>query len=281
MDVMFGQFCHWAFGYIFEYLIWSWGWDICVILSQWPEMTFYFFSTQPHVYNWGHIFWVLSRVYLDAIVCSSWRVLENFFWRNILVSNISWLSTSASLTSTTDKKKEKKREMMRNQQGAMHDGEETKRCAHICTAFEGTWRHLESLFFSTSFFFFEIGFTRRRAVSLHLWMKSMWLASRTAGSFSMAPADICSWFVQQNPGAGRGAVVEMGWERVVGKRKRRRRRSEGGFRVCVFFHGGDIWGVFKGSGGRGVMESLIRLVHCIVELTIDLTIPSILTCNSC
>lgn len=155
MDVMFGQFCHWAFGYIFEYLIWSWGWDICVILSQWPEMTFYFFSTQPHVYNWGHIFWVLSRVYLDAIVCSSWRVLENFFWRNILVSNISWLFTSASLTSTTDKKKEKKREMMRNQQGAMHDGEETKRCAHICTAFEGTWRHLESLFFSTSFFFWN------------------------------------------------------------------------------------------------------------------------------
>lgn len=95
------------------------------------------------------------------------------------------------------------------------------------------WRHLkafvEFVFFHLPFFFFlEIGFTRRQAVSLHLWMKSMWLASRTAGSFSTAPADICSWFVQQNPGAGRGAVVEMGWERLVGKRERRRRGGGGG-----------------------------------------------------
>ncbi len=36
-------------------------------------------------------------------------------------------------------------------------------------------------------------FWRWRAVSLHLWMRSMWRPSRTAGSFSAAPADI--WFL--------------------------------------------------------------------------------------
>lgn len=124
---------------------------------------------------------------------------------------------------------------------------------------EGIWRVFFHPFFLPFFLFFfcfsEIGFTRRRAVSLHLSMKSMWLASRTAGSFSTAPADICSWFVLQNPGAGRGAVEGRGWEKVVEKRKR-------GWGV------GGSWGRclrgFKGNRGRGVMESLIRFVHCIV-----------------
>lgn len=63
-------------------------------------------------------------------------------------------------------------------------------------------------------------------------------------------------------------MVEMGWERVAGKRKR-----GGG---VVFFFTGEIFEVFffKGSqGGGDVMESLIRLVRCIVELTIDITFP--------
>lgn len=67
-------------------------------------------------------------------------------------------------------------------------------------------------------------------------MKSMWLASRTAGSFSTAPADICSWFVQQNPGVGRGAVVGRGRE---GEEERRRRRRSEDLEV-FFFLGGDI-----------------------------------------
>lgn len=141
-------------------------------------------------------------------------------------------------------------------------------CACICIGFlkglEGIWR---VFFFFFSFpSFFEIGFTRRRAVSLHLWMKSMWLASRTAGSFSTAPADICSWFVQQNPGAGRGAVVGKGG----GGREEERRRRVGG----VFFLGRYLRG-FEGSGGRGwrIMENLICFFNSVVwrskESTVD------------
>lgn len=250
MDVMFGQFCHWAFGYIFEYLIWSWGWDICVILSQWPEMTFYFFSTQPHVYNWGHIFWVLSCVYLDAIVCSSWRVLENFFWRNILVSNISWLFTSASLTSTTDKKKEKRREMMRNQQGAMHDGEETKRCAHICTAFEGTWRHLESLFFSTSFFFLKLA-----SQEGELWA---FISEWKACGWHPEQRGLSAWPRQTSVPGLYSKILEQGeglWWKWGGRGWWGRGKGGGGGvrggLGCVFFFMGEIFEEFLKVVGEG------------------------------
>lgn len=49
---------------------------------------------------------------------------------------------------------------------------------------------LRILFFThppfSSLFFSGCGFRRRRAASLHVWMKSMWLESRTAGPFSAA-----------------------------------------------------------------------------------------------
>lgn len=109
---------------------------------------------------------------------------------------------------------------------------------------KGVWR----VFFFPSFFFSEIGFTRRRAVSLHLWMKSMWLASRTAGSFSTAPADICSWFVQQ--------ILEQGEGLWCGRGK------GGGVRVRVcfffFFFKGRYLRVLKveGEGHHGIYPLL-------------------------
>lgn len=74
-----------------------------------------------------------------------------------------------------------------------------------------------------------------------------------------------------------------GGKGVRGWRGRGQRRS-GGLRV--FFFLSLSWGRylrgFKGSGGRGVIGSLIRLDHCIVlgGRNWPLILP-ILTCNSC
>ena len=210
-----------------------------------------FFSTQPRVSNWGHFFLQFGLVRGYELPRRTWRPLS----RNILVNNISSLFPSASLTSDThththSKRKKKSLSLMRRLQRGDKKGAFIY--VLLLKGLEGIWRVCFfpplSLSLARSLFF-EIGFTRRRAVSLHLWMKSMWLASRTAGSFSTAPADICSWFVQQNPGAGRGGLVEMGWERVAGKRKR------GGFFFFFFFFfsGGTAPDFFflKNEGGGG------------------------------
>lgn len=96
--------------------------------------------------------------------------------------------------------------------------------------FEVTRRHLKSL----GFFYFS--FTRRRAVSLHLWMRSMWRPSRTAGSFSAAAADICSWFVQQKSSSSE-------------------RGNRGPIRAC-FSKGFEVVGHYEGCcfGGTGSVQ---------------------------
>lgn len=109
-----------------------------------------FFSTQPQVWNWGHFFLVLSCVcWIQLLKSSSTRGLQKYSCQQHLMT--------FHLRPSYDhkwKKKKKSLSLMRQYQGAIRSGKETKRCAHICTAFEGTWRHLESLFFSTTSLFF-------------------------------------------------------------------------------------------------------------------------------
>ena len=199
-----------------------------------------FFSTQPRVSNWGHFFLQFGLVRGYELPRRTWRPLS----RNILVNNISSLFPSASLTSDTHTHTHTQKEKKKPVTDAALAERRQKRCVHICTAFEGTWRHLESLFFSTSLslsrslsFFWN--WLHKKASCEPSSLNEKHVAGiQNSGVFQHGPGRhlflVCtakSW--SRERGCGGNGVGEGGGE----EEKRR-------FFFFVFFQGGDIWVFF-------------------------------------
>lgn len=117
-------------------------------------------------------------------------------------------------------------------QGAIH-GVETKRCAHICNAFEGAWRHLEFVFFHLSFFFFSLrNWLHKKASCEPSSLNEKHVAGiQNSGVFQHGPGRhlflVCtakSWSRERGCG-GNG----VGRREDGGEKETRRRRGGGGF----------------------------------------------------
>lgn len=140
-----------AFGCIFRsfgvHSVWfgSRGCDICVILRPWPWTAFHFFNFKAEMR-----FDVIRVRWIQSCTSSSHWELENFPQDTISPAASRDFSLPPLSHDTDDTGGACP--PTRRHQGALHGGKETKRCTQICTAFEGTWRHLESLFFPTPFF---------------------------------------------------------------------------------------------------------------------------------
>lgn len=137
----------------------------------------------------------------------------------------------------------------------------------VCSYMYCFWRDLkafrEFVFFHLFFLFF-LNWLHKKASCEPSSLNEKHVAGiQNSGVFQHGPGRhlflVCtakSW--SRERGCGGNGVGEGGGEEE--KRRNRSGRFKGGF----FFSWGRCLRGFKGSGGRGVMVILIRLVHCIV-----------------
>lgn len=220
----------------------------------------FYFSVHSHKFKTEvSPFLVLSCVvhttqnYIYTLWCSSWslRVLEDFSQEIFLSAtshDFSWQTTKKACPWCATTREQYMAE--RRQKGVLI-------YVLLLKGLEGIWR---VCFFSTPSFFWKLASQEGELWAfISEWKACGWHPEQRGLSARPRQTSVPGLY-SKNPGAGRGAVVGRGWERVAGKRKRGGVRGLGFF----FFSWGRYLRGFESSGGRGVMDNLIYLIHCIV-----------------